>query len=193
MTYTTAEESVSSTVPIPEIGYRKLTESQGARSALYRVLNPGTWDVIGVEPVERAARPARERYQKKDAANIAKREHLGRLLRSCQALTDSLRRSVDPGEMALLGAAICDTLDEMWQHRLAREDDWIEVLNALQIVLRGEIFENMSEAKKNALASIFANALLSRTISRYEVQRAVRTLVDGGFDLWRGLKLETKD
>jgi len=191
MSYVTAEESVSSAVPLPAIGYRKLTESQGARSAFYRVLTRGTWDEIGIEAVDRAARPARQRYQKKDVANIAKREHLGRLLRSCQALTESLRRSVDPGEMALLGAAICDTLDGMWQHRLAREDDWVEVLNALQIVLRGEIFENMSESKKNALASIFANALLTRTISRLEVQRAVRTLVDGGFDLWRGLKIET--
>lgn len=193
MSYSTAEEIVSPPVRIGEIGYRKLTESQGARSAFYQVLHRGTSDEIHLEQGLGHARLSPVRYRKKIVETIAKREHVGRLLRNCQSITESIRRSDDRTELAMLGARLCDTLDQMWQHRLAREDDWIEVLNVLQIVLRGESFENMSESKKNALAEVFTKGLLTRTISRLEAQRAAQLLTDAGFDLWRGLRVETQD
>src|SRR4029077_18996219 len=93
--------------------------------------------------------------------------------------------------LALAGSMLCEMLEEIWQHRLAREDDWIDVVNALQIVLRDEIFETMQESKKDALVTLFTHTLVARTISRAEAARAAQLLTNAGFNLWRGVRVDT--
>jgi hypothetical protein len=169
------------------IGYRKLNESQGARSDHYQVSFRGTWDEVktrgrSLNPVHRIGE-----FHKKIVATTAKREHVARLLRKCQNIVAQLVGCDDRLELAALGAELCDNLQELWRHRVAREDDWIEVLNLMQIVLRGEIIEQMTSSKKRALAEIFNGSLTIRTIGSIEAQRAFRILRGAGFDVWRGV------
>lgn len=193
MSYDTGDETVGSTVTIPStysgIEYRALTESPGDPTTWYRPLAEGTSGGNRLSPAIDNWRPAYK--QKKGSAHIASREHIARLLRSCGKLAHSLKLSEDRTDTAMAGATLCDMLDDMWQHRHAREDDWIELLNALQIVLRGEIFETMSVSKKDALVTLFTDTLVARTISRADVERGAQLLLDAGFDLWRGLSVET--
>jgi len=197
MSYDTGDETVGSTVTIPStysgIEYRALTESQGDSSTWYRPLAERTSGDIRISPGIDSWRPAYNRKQQKGSAHIASREHIARLLRQCGKLARSLKLSEDRTDTAMAGAMLCDMLDDIWRHRHAREDDWIELLNALQIVLRDEIFETMSVSKKDALVILFTNTLVARTISRAEVARGAQLLSDAGFDLWRGLSVESID
>jgi hypothetical protein len=187
----TAEDISIGVAEIGPVGYRRLTESQGARSRLYEVRNRGTWDDLR-RFEDASTLPVGERRKKTVRASTAQREHVARLLRTGQSLTAQLNDTNEPTEVAMLGASLCDILDQLWKYRLAREDDWIEVLNLLQIVLRGESFETMSHAKRGALTELFQKHLTPRTIGSFELRGAVRLLKDAGFDIWHGIGTVTK-
>lgn len=197
MSYDTVEETgdalVASSSTVSGIEYRALSETLGEPSAWYRARTEGSSGEVRLQPQppRTSWHPASKRKEDKGTAQIANREHIARLLRACGKLTQSLKHTEDRADAVMAGAVLCDMLEEIWQHRQAREDDWIELLNALQIILRGELFEAMSKSKKEALATLFAETLVARTISRAEVARGVQLLADAGFDLWRGLEVET--
>src|SRR6266496_950244 len=115
MTYT-GEDSDTSGVNIQEIGYRALTESHGATAPLYRAFSGGTSDDVGSPPTGNWQPTRHRKQQNKRAENIAKREHIARLLRNCRKLVESLKRSDDRTELAQTGSMLCDMLDEIWQY-----------------------------------------------------------------------------
>jgi len=163
---------------------RKLTSSQGARSSYYDV--PATtgraigWE-ISVQ--KQAIQPS----QKSELlAGIAKREHIGRLLRVCLSSSADLLHAKDPQDATLAGVRMLSLLEEMWAIREAREESWQELINLLQILLTGEEFESLSCDKRHALHTLF-ETVITRTVSQHDLNRAVSLLNGAGFDLWRGL------
>jgi hypothetical protein len=192
------EVNIGSSALIGPIGYRRLVESQGSRSQLYELKHRGTTDEATNSQLNKPflnIRPTLRQKTHKNAARhtIAEREHVSRLLRSGQATVALLKHAEDRTEAASYGARLCEILEQLWEFRLSREDDWIEILNLLQIVLREENFQEMQISKKNALTVLFRDALVSRSIGPFELRKAVRILKDGGFNLWRGIEAPVID
>ena len=172
---------------------RKLTQSQGARSPIYETVQDRTEEVMSWVQVKRkqtgAAAPSRETV----GYYIAEREHVGRLLRECKAKAEALCESTDPIESGLLGVTLSDLLNDLWEHRSFREDDWVEILNVLQIVLPRAEFEVLPQEKRLGLVKVFNEVLLPRTVGRREVEHALQILTSAGFDIWCGLETTNEE
>ena len=118
---------------------RKLTESQGARSKIYEVRD-ATGKALPWQKTERIGRARVQTPPQSSASTIAKREHIGRLLRDCQVKSATLLDSTDPVDLALLGSSLLSILQDLWNYRAEREPDWAEVVNMLQILLSRQQF-----------------------------------------------------
>lgn len=172
---------------------RKLTASQGARSALYEVVHEPTGKMARWQRKERAAQVSPKPSTRSAKNMIAEREHIGRLLRDCQTKSQALLDSTDPIDSALFGANLTQILQELWNYKEVREDDWVEILNLLQIVLSGQEFETFSKEKRLALVDVFEEGLLTRTVGRTEVERTLELLSKANFDIWRGIAGSEED
>jgi len=190
MTYVTRQEteSSSSTLSHPgEVLIRKLTQSQGARSEYYETTDATLKRAVAVGRRPAVPTPVAPRgAATEDLANI---EHVDRLLRDCQnKVADLIESAGDPINSALVASALSSLLQELWAHRNAREDDWIDLLNILQIILSKEEFETLPLPKREALATVFRHGLTSRQVGPAEVRRCLEVLAAAGFDLWRGIE-----
>lgn len=198
MSYTTKPETDSSQ-PVntgdPQSIYRKLTASQGARSGAYeisheRTQKPVQWKRFFRPPQKTASESPRVRTS---VSHLAEQEHVGRLLRDCLSKAEALLEAEDLVDSTLLGANLCNLLQELWQYRACREEDWIETLNMLQIVLSKQEFETFPKEKRLALVRIFQEGLLERTVGRHELERTLRLLTNAGFDIWRGIQSASEE
>ncbi len=165
---------------------RKLTSSQGARSSYYDV-PATTGKAIGWETSQRQEQAFRPSPKRELAASIAKREHIGRLLRECLKSSADLMQAKDPRDATLAGVKMLNLLQDMWSAREAREENWREIINLLQILLTGEEFESLSRDKRTILHTLFETGVLTRTVSQHDLNHAVSLLNGAGFDLWRGV------
>jgi hypothetical protein len=165
---------------------RKLTSSQGARSSYYDV--PVTTGRVISGETGRWQKQTFQRSPKREPdADLARREHIGRLLRECLKSSTDLLQAGDPQDAALAGVRILNLLQDMWAAREAREENWREIINLLQILLTGEEFESLSRDKRTILHTLFETGVLTRTVSQHDLSHIVRLLHDAGFDLWRGV------
>lgn len=169
---------------------RKLTGNQGARSSRYGVSNEPTGKPVQELRIEKPAKISRRTTPPETIkSNVAEREHLGRVLRDCREKAETLLDSTDPVDFALIGSSIQSHLQDLWNYRDMRGDDWTEILNVLQIMLTGQEFEILSREKRLAIFKILDECLLARTVSRTDVEHSLQILTDAGFDIWRGLSL----
>jgi len=190
MSYVTQEGTGAQqfSTPISPVVIRKLTESQGARSSAYGIPYQPTLGPLRRPFEERPASPRTSSVKKK--GKIAVREHIGRLIRQCKNVSEQLYQEDDEKERAILGAELDSILEQLWEHRKAREDDWAAILNILQVVLKGEDFESLSVEKREALTNVSSGLLSFRTVGKQELEQTVEILSSAGFDVWRGLKFE---
>ncbi len=165
---------------------RKLTASQGARSSLYDV-QVSTGKPIEWRTTRSPDRALRQSAPLEPQANIAAHEHIGRLLRECLRSSGDLLNSQDPQDSTLAGVRLSHLLQELWTVREAREENWRELINLLQILLTGEEFETLPADKRAALHDLFETGTLSRAVGQREFNQAVSLLRCAGFDLWRGI------
>jgi hypothetical protein len=195
MSYYTPSETGSETVgELPaRQNINKLTASQGARSTLYEVTHLPTGKNARWQKMDRVKSTLSRVLPQRTKNKIAEREHIGRLLRDCQIKSASLLETTDPIDSALIGTNLLNNFRELWGYRQAREDDWVEILNVLQIVLTGQDFETFPKEKRLALVNIFQEGLLARTISRKEIDRTLSLLSDAGFDIWRGIQEQAEE
>jgi hypothetical protein len=198
MSYTTKPETDSSqpvTTGDPQTIYRKLTASQGARSGVYEISHERTqklvqWKRFFRSPQKTASESPRIRAS---VSRLAEREHVGRLLRDCLCKAEALLETEDLVDSALLGTNLSNLLQELWKYRACREEDWMEILNMLQIVLSKQEFETFPKEKRLALVRIFQEGLLERTVGRHELERTLRLLTIAGFDIWRGIQSTSEE
>jgi len=188
MTYTTSDATGggSESKPARETSaIRKLTESQGARSGTYEVSDE-TGNIRSRSVViPRRGRPPETELR--DHSEIAQHEHVRQLLREAQESAAEVWLAEDLRDTALAGSRLSMALRALWDHRSIREAEWREAVNLLQIVVTGLEFERLTTEQRRAIARIFDEQILVRTVGRSEVERILRLLGDAGFDVWRGL------
>ena len=162
-----------------------LTESQGARSESYEVAE----ETGRIRP-----RPALVSRRSKGVAAkaperpyIAEREHIKRTLRVIKDRARDLWLADDARDAGLAGDQLTSGLKELWGYRAARETEWSEAINLLQISFAGIEFERVDAKHRLAIVRIFEDEVLTRTVGRSDVERILQLLTDGGFDVWRGL------
>jgi hypothetical protein len=90
----------------------------------------------------------------------------------------------------LAGVSMLQLLQSMWTVRDAREENWREIINLLQILLTGEDFETLSSDKRNVLQTLFGTGVLIRTVGQDDLKNVVSLLAGSGFDIWRGIAEE---
>jgi len=156
---------ITGSAPIPDLRYAGTEESTD-------------------KPIKRINTDSNQPVRKSRPVNVATREHVSRLLRQCQQISRDLLHSEDPIESALLGGQLTNSLHELWEYRTARESDWIEILNVLQIAVPSAEFEFLPREKRLALVKIFGESLLIRTVGPTEVDRSLKILTEAGFDIW---------
>ena len=199
MTYTTATPTGSSendgisTVAVPRTLSHAfdVTAGVGVRHTPYSgrqsTADPSTVESPNIpSPRGKISKLQRPRRTSKPAS-VASREHVARLLRDCQRISRELSDLDDPIESALLGGQLTNSLHELWNFRRCRESDWIELLNVLQIAVPAEEFEFLPPTKRAAIAKIFDETLLTRTVGPTELRRGLKILTDAGFNVWAGL------
>ena len=166
---------------------RKLTGSQGARSSYYDVpVTTGKPSSAQVAP--RWPRSAPQPTSSTDhELTISRREHVGRLLRECVKASSDLLNSQDPQGATLSGVKLLNLLQELWSVREAREQNWREIINLLQILLTHEEFETLSSHKRAALHNLLGSGVLVRTVGLPDLNHVVSSLRGAGFDLWLGI------
>lgn len=188
MTYTTSEPTGGAPESQPTLArpaIRKLTESQGARSGAYEVSDEtGNVRSRTIVTNRRGRRPQGEPPA---PADIAQHEHIRQLLREADEAAAEVWLSDDPRDRALAGGRVSNALQDLWNHRSVREVEWGEAVNLLQIVLAGLEFERLTTEQRRAVARVFDEQFLVRTVGRSEMERILRLLGDAGFDIWRGL------
>lgn len=94
--------------------------------------------------------------------------------------------AMDDDAMAKSNAAfeIVGALDVLWRLRRLRGDDWIDVLNHLQGVLRHENYERFTVAMVSALKNI-VEMLQITNLTSADLSDAMEILLKAGFNPWR--------
>lgn len=115
-------------------------------------------------------------------------EAVGRVLRRATMLGKALRETQeDPVEKANIGFDLLEALSELWGYRDAREENWGDLLNVLQCVLKRESFEQLSAVKCECIERSLSEWLSSRYLQKEDIERALDCLVSAGFDPWVGI------
>lgn len=117
-------------------------------------------------------------------AIVARREQSGRFLRECKELIGETLETSDPIEISNLAHRVIDNLNQLWEQRSFRENEWGDLINILQICLSKEILETFPREKWEAISRVFDECMGARTVTRTDVERGIRILKQGGFDPW---------
>ena len=164
--------------------FSRLTSVHDARATGYEVVYakteamPAKWE--RVRPAPPQASPTRP--------NPSLSEAIGRVVRRAERLGDALvEAGDDPMEKANIGFELLDALSELWEYREAREDNWGDLLNLMQCVLKHEPLELLPAEKRECIAAIISKYLASRPVLDDDVERALERLASAGFNPWVGL------
>lgn len=93
----------------------------------------------------------------------------------------------DVMELSNTGFRLKDALQELWQLRNEREDDWGDLLNILQGALAQEEFERFKPDQCYAIRCVIADHLGSGIVDIDDLERSLRLLREAGFDTWKGI------
>ncbi len=138
---------------------------------------------------EGASGSASGRLPEKQANNdlIAKKEHISRVLRSCREMLEDIVEIEDPIQVSNEAHALMREFKSLWQYRDARESEWGDLINLLQIALPGQNYEDVPKQTWIAISRIFEECLANRTLRNDDTRRAIRLLKEAGLDPWNGI------
>ncbi len=125
--------------------------------------------------------------------NPARRDTIRRGLAAAERLAcdmESSARVSDLMELSNAGFALTAKLDELWDLRDEREDDWGDLLNLLQGALAKEEFEKFSVQRCTAIRMIIADHLDSGCVDIDDIERSIRLLREADLDPWKGISGE---
>src|SRR6266498_122695 len=112
--------------------------------------------------------------------NLATAERLAREMESSARVSDLM-------ELSNAGFALTAALDELWDLRDEREDDWGDLLNILQGALAKEEFGKFSIQRCAAIRMIIADHLDAGCVDMDDIERSLRLLREAGLDPWKGI------
>jgi hypothetical protein len=166
--------------------YSKIADVQESRLTGFGVIGDKS-SVIDSEryPIHRRTfRPTQTRFDpaRRDAIRrgLAMAERLAREMESSARVSDLM-------ELSNAGFALVATLDELWDLRDEREDDWGDLLNLLQGALAKEEFEKFSIRQCAAIRMIIADHLDAGCVDMDDIERSLRLLREAGLDPWKGI------
>ncbi len=159
----------------------KHTEDQGGRSSNYDLCYSKT----GVEPINPKRKA--EVTVGKDFQRIATAEVVNRLLREASDTVTKFLTVEGPIEQANLAFTFKGCLEDLWEHRRLREDNWGDLLNILQAVLAQVEFEQLSCSQKLGIKKVVSEYLCKAGVTDADSEEALDVLSDAGFDPWRGI------
>jgi hypothetical protein len=90
-------------------------------------------------------------------------------------------------ELSNAGFRLKDALQQLWQLRNEREDDWGDLLTMLQAALAQEEFERFTPRQCYAVRCVIADHLGSGIVDIDDIERSIRLLREAGFDPWKGI------
>jgi hypothetical protein len=120
----------------------------------------------------------------------ARRDALRRGLAGAKEAAASMESHAQTGELidlSLSGFRLRDSLEDLWELRSEREDDWGDLLNILQGALRLEEFEKFSSEQCCAVYTIVADHLGSGTVGIDDIEQSLKLLRGADLDPWKGI------
>lgn len=153
---------------------------------------PGYTSLSSAEDFPTAVRPnATDVTRGRDRSiKIAQRDAVRRGLTNAKDVAESMAVYAEAGELMDLGVAgsrLMEFLDDLWNVRDVREDDWGDLLNILQGALSNEEFEKFTSDQCDAILIIIADHLASGVVGMDDIEDSLRLLRKSGLDPWKGI------
>jgi hypothetical protein len=101
--------------------------------------------------------------------------------------------SEDYIELQNAGSDLGHTLQDMWELRSGRNDEWVGVLNFLQGILKTYELESLNVDQIQAIRTVVGDYLGPGTVNKDDVRRCLQVLTEGGIDPWRPISVNSKD
>jgi len=161
----------------------KYTEDQGSRSSYYDLYYAKT----GAKLESTHHKRAQASSSKGSFQQIAILENVNRLLRKASETVINLATIENPMEQTNLAFSFKNCLEELWENRNLREDNWGYLLNILQAVLAQVEFELLSGSQKLGINKVVTEYLCKAEVADSDMEDALVILSQAGFDPWRGL------
>lgn len=119
------------------------------------------------------------------SARFAIKENLEKAIMLAETLVEEVG---NPIEKSILGKDLLDVLSSLWALRNDRKnEDWGDLINILQIVLKQTDFENYSMKQVTAIRKVIKNTLVIHPLMQADFEIALQNLSDAGFDPWKGI------
>jgi hypothetical protein len=142
-----------------------------------------------VEPIARPIKSERPRLT--SPPNIlARRDAIRRGLLNARDVAESMEiysKAGDRMELSIAGFRLKDLLNDLWELRSTREDDWGDLLNILQGAIAQEEFETFSSEQCYAIHTIIADHLGCGAVDIDDIEKSVNLLRKAGLDPWKGI------
>jgi len=165
--------------------YSPLTEGSGGDISGYVSLLRRQGPVVSSTPV-----PEKPGAFAGRSSAPARRDEIRRCLIKAAEAAGNLETHAGAGEKIDLsneGFRLMQLLDDLWQLRSEREDNWGDLLNILQGALKQEEFERFSVEQCQAIHAIVADHLGAGAVGDDDIERSVELLRESGLDPWRGI------
>lgn len=159
------------------------TESQGLKSLAYNSYYTKTGRLE--EPIQRQRKLGLS--GKEYSSQIPITEETNRVLRETLDIVEQIETVDDPIEQANLTYEFKDCLDSLWEYRDSREENWGDLLNILQAVLKQVEFEKLSGLQKSSIRKVTKDYLCIPNISDEDIKNAIIELSKAEFDPWCGI------
>jgi hypothetical protein len=126
----------------------------------------------------------------KPVINPARRDAIRRNIAKAKSLAETMEMCAGVGDLMGLSIAGFDlkyVLQDLWELRDEREDEWGDLLNLLQGALAQEIFERFSTEQCYIILTIIADHLGAGAVDVDDLEDSIRLLRKAGFDPWKGI------
>ena len=135
-------------------------------------------------PMRSRARPKKINREKQQ-----RRDRLRRLVARAVSEADGMVRAAeleDATRTSNLSCKLRDTLQELWDLRSERGDDWGDILNALQIAMEGNSSGRYTIEQCRAIGQVIGDHLTPHETDADDIEQSVLSLVRSGLDPWKG-------
>jgi hypothetical protein len=121
---------------------------------------------------------------------IALRDAIRRGLALAKDTADSMEvysRTGQLMDLSVAGFKLLSILQDLWELREGREDDWVDLLNILQGALANEPFEKFTPDRCDAIRTIVSDHLATGVVDIDDIERTIQLLRNAGLDPWKAI------
>jgi len=159
-------------------------------SPTYRFLDYQRRDFTAAPAVERMRPDTQSKYAKKADQKAKLRRDVARR-KIIRATTEAegmiaAAESEEPTRVNNLTYKLRDTLQDLWEMRHDREEDWSDILNALQIVLERDEVGGFSVPQCKAIRDVIVDHLALMSVDGVDLEECIVVLALSGLDPFEG-------